>query len=860
MDLRYIMYLNGKGNYYELPKIRRETTELYLPELPEDWHTQIDEFGHWKYCYNDVNMRLREQGWKIHISTDFDEAQKTLDVIVPVLVENNVMFKFVANKWELFLKNSKYGDRSASGKFFTVYPQSDEQFIMLLDKLEKASGTLKKGPYILSDKRWKDSNVYFRYGGFAEMYTQQGATRVLAIKNASGEFVEDKRGPSYYLPDFVQEPIEIRQMDEEREQIHYDLRKFEEYQIEEALHFSNGGGVYKAKHVPTGTYVVLKEGRPGAGLDGQIKDGIQRIQKESEELKKLVGVKGVVQYFDSFPAWEHMFLAEEYVEGLPLNTWIAVNYPFSHKDDVAAYSQRAIAILEKVLEVVLEIHKNNIGMGDLQPMNIIVTPDDEVKLIDFEAANDKALIETTGLDTPGFVTVMAKSREEKDWFALLRISRHMFLPICPAQDLDEGIIKYQDEWIEQVYGSEPGRFIAKIEQECHNHFPHLFKESPNNYSVTYKSGDCDELLQKLRNGMVRDLRDGDQLLPGDIRQYETNGGKFNVLNGGFGIVLSLLRTGEVPEKARKWVEAYGTEKNLAGLENGLFTGKAGIAGVLFEAGYHTLAKQVYDSISISDDCEDISLRSGMAGIGMALAVASDIFKDNKFLQMSLEIAERIEKLFNARLKVTTMDPDALTIGLFDGWSGTALFFLLLYEITGEEIWKDKCVNFVERDLEECGYDNSGILQTKDSTRYFPYLAGGTAGIGVVMAAIKKNTYEDIWDKEYESIRQLDGLRCCYNGGLFRGLGGFLAMFNAMYSHDKKVGDNLEAIFRGLNLYLIRDDENNAAYFTGDYGYKLSGDIFSGTAGNMLAIRDFSIKDTWCSWMPLPNVAEYNTFS
>lgn len=33
------------------------------------------------------------------------------------------------------------------------------------------------------------------------------------------------------------------------------------------MHFSNGGGVYKATNVSSGENVIIKEGRPEAGLD-----------------------------------------------------------------------------------------------------------------------------------------------------------------------------------------------------------------------------------------------------------------------------------------------------------------------------------------------------------------------------------------------------------------------------------------------------------------------------------------------------------------------------------------------------------------------------------------------------------------
>ena len=59
---------------------------------------------------------------------------------------------------------SKGGDRILTGKFITIYPNEGE-FIPLLDELHSALSNQPRGPYILTDKRWKNGNVYYRYGG-----------------------------------------------------------------------------------------------------------------------------------------------------------------------------------------------------------------------------------------------------------------------------------------------------------------------------------------------------------------------------------------------------------------------------------------------------------------------------------------------------------------------------------------------------------------------------------------------------------------------------------------------------------------------------------------------------------------------
>ena len=126
------------------------------------------------------------------------------------MFENSVPFKHVSNVWELVLKNSKYGDRASSGKFITIYPNNESQFTFLLEKLHYLLKDFSNGPYILNDKRWLDGNVYFRYGAFKEMYLINGASKIPAIQNFSGELIPDSRAPYYTVPDFIEEPLIVK--------------------------------------------------------------------------------------------------------------------------------------------------------------------------------------------------------------------------------------------------------------------------------------------------------------------------------------------------------------------------------------------------------------------------------------------------------------------------------------------------------------------------------------------------------------------------------------------------------------------------------------------------------------------------
>src|SRR5207249_703852 len=118
---------------------------------------------------------------------------------------------------------------------------------------------------ILSDLRVGGGPLYVRYGSFAERYCLSNGTLVPAIADATGTLVPDPRGPVFAVPDWVELPAFLAPHLRARNAVTTaDLP----YAIAGVIHFSNGGGLYRAVDTRTGQRVVLKEARPHAGLDG----------------------------------------------------------------------------------------------------------------------------------------------------------------------------------------------------------------------------------------------------------------------------------------------------------------------------------------------------------------------------------------------------------------------------------------------------------------------------------------------------------------------------------------------------------------------------------------------------------------
>ncbi|WP_124068237.1 class III lanthionine synthetase LanKC [Clostridium sp. E02] len=853
MDPRYMMYVFGNSKYYKPSKKNMFKTMFKVPQLPDGWEERLDEEKHWRYCLR-KGSRLPRQGWKIHISCNSPDAQKALNIVASILYKKEVDFKFVCSKIELNIKNSKYGNRGASGKFITVYPVSEEQFLELLEALNEATKNIPKGPYILSDRRWKENNVYFRYGGFAEMYLIENGQKKLAIMNDKDELIVDERGPSYLLPNFVKEPNAIKIMETEQNKNEQQSSLLDNYNITEALHFSNGGGVYSATDKRTNIEVVIKEGRPGAAVDSNGTYAFERVKNEIEALRKLVGLESVVQYIDHFQVWEHIFLVEEKIEGYTLNTWIAKNYPFIEGNgDINNYGNKAMIILENLLNAIKSIHNAGIAMGDISLTNVMINPKNlNIKFIDLESAGDP-YIGKTGLGTMGFMTSLAKTKEQADWFGIMRIFRQVYLPICDIHEIDPAVDYKLDKWIENSYnnGKKIIKSIREVEDICAKKikgFSEKYKPTNSYYEKNIRLT-LPKTIEKMRATMVEELKLSQIILQGDIRQYVSKGGKLNVMTGGFGIVLALSRTGELPEVARQWVERYSAHKYLKNLDDGLFTGKAGVACVLYELGYKQLSRKVINNINIEkEEIADVSILSGLAGTGLALLSLTSDSEFTDLLPCCITIAKQLEKAFQKDAKIIKIDDDFITMGLIDGWAGVSMFFTALYRATNNKKWLNNAIITLKKDIDNCIRDEHGVLHTDDKSRILPYLAGGSVGIAIAIHQLQEFIPQDMFIEELRDILKMNKTRVCYNGGLFRGFGSFILVNNILHCCDPNAPDITLKLLHHLNNYIVEDDNN--LFIAGDYGYKLSHDLYTGSAGILLTLYDIG-RNKYLSWFPIP---------
>jgi hypothetical protein len=190
------------------------------------------------YEHEPERLRLPSQGWKIHASARLDSAPEILSAVWDYCIPERMAFKFIAGPDLLFLRNLKYAHRGSSGKFVTLYPADEAQLQLILSELGARIDGL-PGPYILSDLRWGAGPLYVCYGGFAERWcVGAGGEQELAIEDADGRLVPDRRGTTFTVPPWLTLPEFL--------QPHLDARNATTvqdlpYRIERALHPARPG-------------------------------------------------------------------------------------------------------------------------------------------------------------------------------------------------------------------------------------------------------------------------------------------------------------------------------------------------------------------------------------------------------------------------------------------------------------------------------------------------------------------------------------------------------------------------------------------------------------------------------------------
>lgn len=186
------------------------------------------------------------------------------------------------------------------------------------------------------------------------------------------------------------------------------------------------GIVYRARDRETGDVVALKVLRPEIALRPEL---IDRFKSELLLARKVTH-KNVCRTYELLRFGDTVAIAMEYVEGESLRSLL--------KRVEALPVRRGLKILRQVLTGLAEAHAQGVVHRDLKPENLVITGDNQVKVMDFGIARS---VEAQATQTGGIIGTPAYMSPEQaegkpvdartDIYALGLIIYEMFVG-CPA--------------------------------------------------------------------------------------------------------------------------------------------------------------------------------------------------------------------------------------------------------------------------------------------------------------------------------------------------------------------------------------------------------------------------------------------
>jgi hypothetical protein len=850
VDKQYEQYCLAGRIFYDTPQQHDSRTQFPISgrPLPSGW-TRV-RHGDWL-----VNIPpaapVPAQGWKIHVSTCLDNSDEVITRVWQYCVPRGVSFKFLGSRLAVLMRNAKYASRSASGKSVTIYPADEAACERILRELD-AELTGMPGPYILSDLRYGAGPLYVRYGGFTERFCLDSRGEMApAIEDPAGDLVPDLRSPVFTMPEWVRLPEFLGPHLAARNSVGLtDL----EYDITGALHFSNGGGVYTATDKRTGERVILKEGRPHAGLAADGSDAVARLRREHDALLSLSGLGIAPEARGFFPVGDHHFLAEEFIPGRTLNSLFVERYPLGGQlpDPAAAkaYTAWALRICGEVERGAAAMHERGVVFNDLHMFNVIVRPDDSVAFIDFEAASDISEGRVRTVGNPGFVAPRDRTGFEVDAYSLACMRLAMFLPLTTLFALDRdkaaqlavviaGLFPVPQKFLDEAV-REITRDTVRPAPDVARSAVGLREASSPDTSDTGGQARWDRLaadmVGAIRASATPDR--ADRLFPGDIDQFRVPGGGLGLAHGAAGVLYALSEAAgvRVPEY-EEWLIARAAEPPQ-GMHLGLYGGLAGVAYTLARLGHLDAAAQAARGcLDENWDRLGHGLYDGLAGFALALIAVGDQVGEPRLTDAAIRAAETVVAPYLAAGHGQAARPAAAgsraAAGLLRGESGKALLFIRLYERTGETAYLDAAECAIAVDLERCVTDGNGALQVDDGWRTLPYLAGGSVGIGMVIDQFGAHRRNTAFADAARTIRLAASSGLYAQAGLFNGRAGMIAYLAGTRDESGQETGGPVAVAQVDRLAWHAVRYAGGLAFPGDMLFRLSMDLGTGTAGVLL---------------------------
>ncbi|WP_198586969.1 class IV lanthionine synthetase LanL [Glycomyces xiaoerkulensis] len=669
------------------------------------------------------------QGWKLHVSATPLSAAIVLNRVATVLAGHRYGYKFAKNLGEVQKLLSRQCERSAGGKFITVYPDGNaDQLRDLAEELHQATRGL-PGPGILSDRRYKPGSlVHYRYGAHhgVPFLGNDGDHQAMLIA-PDGRLVEDERRPQYVVPAWAPEdpfrnaPKGLVERSAQRRP--RSVRLNDRYTVTGAVRHTYCGGVYRADDERTGRSVIIKQAREHTEATVLGTDIQSRRRHEARMLTAFADTPRTPDLIEVFEQQSDLFVVLEEVQGVSLLEWVNDRPPVGDREETAWSPEPELDLARQLIDIVELVHDKGYTIRDLSPGNLMVTDDGTLRLIDLELLCRPGDWVTNSY-TPGYAAPEVAGAEaagpapqqRSDLYGLGAMLFHLVAglhPLMPAASPDQ---RPDHERI--------GDWLAAM--------------GPSDPAVAALSG---VIVDLMRDDPSR--RPG----PGEVRRRLA---ARTADRPAAGVPEPRVGTGDLDEwiaDGLDWIEAtvdlddpsrlhrsgpFGRTTDACNVQHGA----AGVLGVLNQA--HRLTGDARTARTMAGAAEWIArrlatrtrilpgLQFGHSGPVWALAETADALQHDDLMERTLPLADRIP--------LQWPNPD-----LCHGATGAGMTFLRLWELTSEPRYLERLAA-VARHLSDAAEERDGHLLWPIPADFESKLAGmaelgfahGTAGVASLL--------------------------------------------------------------------------------------------------------------------------------
>lgn len=843
MYYRRTLNTKTRANYLNLANYDLEEWEIF--------HSPM--FTNFMY----TKTKLPIQGWKIHISTNINNAGVILDIVSDILIDKNISFKYISNPSLLLMTSEKAFPSTQFGKFITIYPKNRSEFLSIIDilhiKLRKYTGS-----YILGDHPYKDSKViYYRYGGFDPIkILDDNENYYYFIRDSSNNFFIDERTPIYKVPDGVEPIFEAVDNNEKAS------TGLDSYYLEYAIRQTNAGGIYYGVAKKNRKKIVIKEARPFTmKSDSKTQwDAISYKKREKNVFQKFDFTPKVIE---SFYIENNYYLVVEFLEGDSLKSIVSSSPLYkgnTPEKEIKNYLNKILKISEKIYTIIQSFHKESLILNDISPDNFLIDSNRKtVKLIDAESVTEiTESLNENPLKTNGFYLDYPKGSFKGDIEALILLIFYCISGKNAEIQANSEIVHIELSSLSTKFPIEVNKIVGFINNlvEQNNLEGEAYKKielSILNKPVVSKFNweNFNKITNKLESFIKNQLENQDNFkensLP--VTPYFTNDLGFSY--GLSGIIYFSIKTGTITKE-----EIYGLTEQLIDIyehtviSDSLTGGKAGIILSLLplvnrnkkiDSFIKKLAEELYTTVAIKYPLKNkISLFHGLPGM---LLVLLKYYSKKKNDIMISKIKKLADNLFN---EINSKNIETDYIGLSNGITGTALALIHFYKYFDENKYLKLSEKLLLCEMRNCFSKGELVFpEKKEDLINYPYLTVGASGIlKVVIIFLEHKKNKKLEKFAHQIVREIDTDSTIYYG-YYRGMAGIidtLIDYNQLFPSE----NNKEKIKSKINYLLDRkiDISSSEVTFMADQLHKTSLDYGSGVLGILTTFKKYKFNSEY----------------